>query len=542
MKNRIYTNGTIITLDDNIPFPEALATVGDKISFVGSLEDARLSLGNDYELIDLKGKTLMPGFVDGHSHFPTGGLSRLYGVDLNVSTLEDFKQAFIDKMKTNTLTWLVGHSFDEYNFADKYFPTKNDLDEISCDIPIFYRHISGHTGVANSKALEIAGLDKNSVAPAGGIIGKYPDGELNGVLEGIPAQGLVRGKIPNYTDEELYNALMDDAKVYASYGVTTAQGGPAYSPMDAELGKKSTDIIVNAANKGELPIRAVLYVRAKDFERLEEYPMHVAGSDMSNNGYVTMGCAKLWSDGDPRAGTGYFRESYVSPADKLPYYGEYLYTIDELTEKLLPIHKSGWQIAVHGNGDAGIETVLSAYENLQRMHPRPNARHVIIHSQYARKEQLARMKKVGVYPCFFISPLYHWGEIHEEFVGKDRVDSFCPCRSAEEIDLIYNLHTDCPITSINPFIQIGVAVTRTSKKGRCYNRDESVSAYQALKAHTLNASFIHFEENIKGSLVAGKLADMIITDENLLTVAHDKIKNIKVLKTIVGGKEVYSAS
>lgn len=543
MEKKLYINGTIITLDENIHSAQALAVVGDKISFVGDLEDARRSLGKeDYEEIDLQGKTLMPGFIDGHSHFPTGGLSRLYGVDLNVKSLDDFKQAFKDKMfelSSDPEAWLVGHSFDEYNFADKYLPTRKDLDEISSAHPIFYRHITGHMGVANSKALELAGLTRDSIAPAGGILGKYKDGELSGVLEGIPAQGLVRSLIPNYTEEQLYNALLDEAKVYASCGVTTAQGGPAFSPMDAELGKKSTDIFLKAAENNDMLIRVVLYIRVKDYSILEEYPLHVAGSDMSKNGYVTMGCAKLWSDGDPRAGTGYFRESYVSPQEKLPYFGEFLYTVDELTEKLLPIHKSGWQIAIHANGDGGIETVLTTYENLQKTYPRPNARHVIIHSQYPRKEQLARMKKAGVYPCFFISPLYYWGEIHEEYVGKDRVDYFCPCKSAEDAGLIYNLHTDCPITPINPFIQISTAITRTSKKGRTYNRQEAISPYQALKAHTLNAAFLHFEEHIKGSLTPGKLADMIITDKNILVTPHEKIKNIQVVEAIVGGKTVF---
>lgn len=354
----------------------------------------------------------------------------------------------------------------------------------------------------------------------------------------------MRKHIPGFTLDEMRAALADDSAHYASCGITTAQGGPAFSPMDAELGHKVTELVLDCAHDGTLTIRTVLFIRANDMSRLAPYPNHVPGTDLSGNGRVTMGAAKLWADGDPRGHTGYFLEPYpfVDPAKGADYRGEFLYTVDELVEKILPIHKAGWQIAIHANGDGGIEIVTQAYERLQQLHPRPNARHLVIHCQYPSYSQLQRLKAAGAYPCFFISPLYHWGEIHAGYVGADRVARFCPCHDADELGLPYNLHTDAPITPVDPLIQVCTAVTRTSRKGTVYGPDQAVTVMSALKAVTIHAAFLNFEEHVKGSLTPGKYADMVLLAENPLTVAPEHIKDIAVLRTYVGGDVVYSRS
>ncbi len=184
--------------------------------------------------------------------------------------------------------------------------------------------------------------------------------------------------------------------------------------------------------------------------------------------------------------------------------------------------------------------MTQAYERLQQLHPRPNARHLVIHCQYPSYSQLQRLKAAGAYPCFFISPLYHWGEIHAGYVGAERVARFCPCRDAEELGLPYNLHTDAPITPVDPLIQVCAAVTRTSRRGTVYGPDQAVTVMSALKAVTIHAAFLNFEEHLKGSLTPGKYADMVLLAENPLTVAPEHIKDIAVLRTYVGGDVVYS--
>ncbi len=540
----IYHDGSIITMDKAKPEAEAVATVGGRIAAVGTLDEVRSAVGKDARIVSLQGATMLPGFIDGHSHFCSGGMNRLFAANCAVNNIEELKASLRKKLSEERPSeWVMGYNFDEKQMAEQRYVTKETLDEVTKDYPIFFRHVTGHTGMANSKALEIAGITKDTPNPAGGIIGRDANGEPNGILEGIPAQAMVRQHIPHYSLEEMKASLANDSAHYAARGITTAQGGPPFAPMDAELGSKVVDIVVDCAKDGTLGIRAVVFVRANDMSKLEPYKNPTAGTDLSGNGRVTLGAAKLWSDGDPRGHTGYFLEPYpfVDPEKGAEYCGEFLWTSEELAEKILPMHKAGWQIAIHANGDGGIETVILAFERVQQLAPRPHVRHLIIHCQYPSYSQLQRMKAVGAYPCFFMSPLYYWGEIHESYVGEARVNRFCPCHDADELDLPYNLHTDAPITPVDPLIQVCTAVTRTSKKGKLYGREQGVSALSALRAVTIHAAFHNFEEHIKGSLTPGKYADMVILAENPLKVEPSRIKDIKVLQTIVDGKTVFSA-
>ncbi len=542
MSGLIYTNGSILTMDATVPFAEAVGVRDGRIVAVGRKEDVSASMP-DAEIYDLNGAALLPGFIDGHSHFPSGGMNRLFGADLSVSTMDELKARLRDKAcGPRPSEWIIGHSFDEQFMEGKAFPTTRELDEISLECPLFMRHVSGHTGYVNSEALRRAGITKDTPDPAGGIIGRYADGSPNGVLEGIPAQTLVRRLIPPYSLDEMKEALLAESRVYAAAGITTAQGGPAFSPMDAEMGYKVTELFLQCAQDGSLPLRTVLFIRANTMERLAPYSVVQAGTDLSGNGMVTLGAAKLWADGDPRAHTGYFFQPYTARREgEGDFFGEFLYSPEELTELIYPMHCRGWQIAIHANGDAGIETVLQAYENLQRRCPRPDARHLIIHSQYATEDQLQRMKLIGAYPCFFLAPLYHWDHIHEAEVGTERVEHFCALGDATRIGLRFNLHTDSPILPVDPLVQVCTAVTRTSKNGMVRGRRQAVSVYDALKAVTIDAAFLNFEEHVKGSIAPGKYADFVILDRDPLDVPAEEIKHIQVLSTIVGGREIYSS-
>lgn len=541
----IFYDGTIVTMDRSNPEVEAMAIMDGHIVATGNLEEVQNAVGKDARMESLQGATMLPGFIDGHSHFCSGGMNRMYGADCAVPIIEALKESLRKKLhEERPSEWLIGHSFDEKQMEEQVYPTCAILDEVSTEVPIFFRHITGHTGIANSKALEIAGITRDTPNPAGGIIGRDENGNPNGILEGIPAQSLVRKHIPLFTLEEMKAALAEDSAHYASCGITTAQGGPAFSPMDAELGHKVTELVLECAKDGTLRIRTVLFIRANDMSRLAPYPNHVAGADLSDNGRVTLGAAKLWSDGDPRGHTGYFLKPYpfVDPEKGEDYCGEFLYTPEELAEKILPMHKAGWQIAIHANGDGGIETVIQAYERLQQLAPRPHVRHLVIHCQYPSYAQLQRMKAVGAYPCFFISPLYYWGEIHAGYVGASRVNRFCPCHDADELTLPYNLHTDAPITPVNPLTLVCTAVTRTTRQGTLYGREQGVSVLSALRGVTIHAAFLNFEEHVKGTLTPGKYADMVILQENPLSVSPEHIKDIKVLRTIVGGETVFDAT
>lgn len=259
-KITIYHDGTILTMDADSPQVEALAVMDGRIVATGSLKDVKQAVGDGADLVSLKGGTLLPGFIDGHSHFCSGGMNRLYAADCAVENMEALKESLRRKLHDDRPSqWVVGHSFDEKGMEEQCYPTREILDEVSTDVPIFFRHVTGHTGIANSKALEIAGITRDTPDPAGGIIGRDAQGEPNGILEGIPAQTLVRKHIPGFTLDEMRAALADDSARYASCGITTAQGGPAFSPMDAELGHKVTELVLDCAHDGTLTIRTVLF-------------------------------------------------------------------------------------------------------------------------------------------------------------------------------------------------------------------------------------------------------------------------------------------
>ena len=540
MSASIFTNGTILTMDAHVPFAEAMGVRDGTIVCAGALPDVQAVLGKA-KLRDLAGATLLPGFIDGHSHFPAGGMNRLFGVDAAVQDLEELKDRLAARARTcRPGDWVIGYGFDEQFVNNKRQPTVRELNEACPDVPLFMRHVTGHTGYANSTALRLAGITRDTPNPPGGLIGHDPSGEPDGVLEGIPAQTLVRRLVPPRTTADMKEALLAESRVYAAAGITTAQGGPAFSPMDAEMGYAVTDFFLQCAREGSLPLRTVLFVRANSLEKLAPYPVTRAGSDLSGCGMVTLGAAKLWADGDPRAHTGYFSQPYAHVREgETDFRGEYLYTPEELAELILPMHRRGWQIAVHANGDAGIETVLLAYEKVQRIMPRPDARHLIIHAQYATRNQLARMVRAGVYPCFFTAPLYFWDEIHAREVGEERVNDFCPLADAEQLGLRFNLHTDSPILPVDPLLQVQIAVTRTSRSGATRGRHQAVSVHAALRAVTIDAAFLNGEEHVKGSLAPGKYADFVILERNPLAVPADEIKDIPVVATIVGGREVY---
>lgn len=536
----IFTNGTILTMDANVPSAEAIGVRDGTIVCAGALPDVQAVMGKA-ELRDLAGATLLPGFIDGHSHFPAGGMNRLFGVDAAVQDLEELGDRLAARAREcRPGEWVIGYGFDDQFVNGKRQPTVRELDAACPDVPVFMRHVTGHTGYANSMALRLAGITRDTPNPPGGLIGHDPSGEPDGVLEGIPAQTLVRRLVPPRATADMKKALLAESRVYAAAGITTAQGGPAFSPMDAEMGYAVTDFFLQCAREGSLPLRTVLFVRANSLEKLAPYAVTKAGSDLSGCGMVTLGAAKLWADGDPRAHTGYFSQPYAHVREgETDFRGECLYTPEELTELILPMHRRGWQIAVHANGDAGIETVLLAYEQIQRIMPRPDARHLIIHAQYATGNQLARMVRAGAYPCFFTAPLYFWDEIHAREAGEERVNDFCPLGDAERLGLRFNLHTDSPILPVDPLLQVQIAVTRTSRSGAVRGRHQAISVHAALRAVTIDAAFLNGEENVKGSLAPGKYADFVILERNPLAVPADEIRDIPVVATIVGGREVY---
>lgn len=525
----LFINGTVITMEGD-QVVEAVAVAGDRIAAVGSTAELRAAATARTRIIDLKGKVLLPGFIDAHSHFPGSGEAALYNVNLQpppagpVNTLADLVELLRQKANdTPAGQWIEGFGYDQTLLREGRHPTRHDLDLASTNHPIWIEHTSGHLGVANSLALKLAGITKDTPQPKGGVICLDPaTGEPTGVFE--ECGGLVAKWIPPLTAGEERNAIQWSVKDYLTNGVTTATiaGGGVPPALQA------------AANDGLLPFRIVAMLRLP-ITSTSVPPASLIGNEMLKSG-LTM---KVMQDGSPQGFTAYFTQPYFTGTDKT-YRGFPRQSRDELTAWVKKLNRLGYQIAIHANGDAAIDDVLYAYREAQKDFPRPDARHRIEHSQFVREDQLDEMQELGVTPSFFVSHTFFWGDAHRELVaGPERAARISPLRSARNRGLRFSIHLDTPVTPMNPLQAVWSAVNRVTRSGQILGPEQRLTPAEALRAITIDAAWQEHDENIKGSIAAGKFADLVILDENPLTIDPLKLKDLKVLATMVGGQTVF---
>lgn len=534
----IYLGGTIVTMEAGGAV-EAVAVTGERISAVGKKSDVLKTKGPGTKVVDLKGMTMLPGFVDAHGHFPVGGLfSRVY-VDLQsppvgaITTMDELIARLRERAaSTPKGAWIQGAGYDDTLLAEKRHPTRTDLDRVSPDHPIYIIHVSGHMAAANSAALKLAGITKDTPPPTGGKFRTDPvTGEPSGVLEET-AMGAVAALLPKLTDADLRAAVIADTKAYLSQGVTTAQNGAA-APQDIRQ-------LASALKDGALPIRVDVWPM---------FPVRIASMDKNeplaappDQDFLRFTANKGFSDGSIQAFTGYLGQPYFTHADyDADYRGYPRGPRETLVEQVIRLHKAGYQLAIHANGDAAIDDVLYAYARAQEEAPRPDARPIVVHAQMAREDQLDKMKRLGVIPSFFNLHVYYWGDRHRDiFLGPERAARISPLRSAVDKGLTFTLHCDTPIVPMSPLMNVWSAVTRATGSGKVLGPEQRITAEEALRGVTINAAYQEFSEKDKGSVAVGKLADFAVLRENPLTIAPDRIRDIAVDRTIVGGKTVWS--
>jgi predicted amidohydrolase YtcJ len=541
----IYLNGAILTMDRNNSPAEALATMGDKIVSVGTTGAIQSLAGPATRIVDLAGKTLVPGLNEPHNHFAMYGVYALRMVNLQspplgaVSRIKDLIEALREKAgRTPKGEWIWGRGYDDTLMAEKRHPTRQDLDQASNEHPIFIAHVSGHLSVANSKALAIAGVTKDTIEPPGGVIRKDPKTlEPNGVLEEMPAQALVFRYLPPLTMDLRLEAMALAARDYLKTGVTScSDAGVAFpgvgSPAEIVAYQKAT-------GQGQVPIRMTMMVGVEFLLGADgKSPSFVTGF---GDDHLKIGPAKIIVDGSIQGYTGWLAEPYHVPIKGDSSYRGYPVTAPEKLNRLvLEAHKAGCQVAAHGNGDAAIDAILDAYQLAQKEFPRPDARHRIEHCQMAREDQLDRMAELGVSPSFFASHTYYWGDRHKAiFMGPERAQRISPLKSALKRGIKFTLHSDCPVTPVSPLFCVFAAVNRITRNGEVLGPEFRLSPEEALRAVTIDAAWQTFDEKIKGSIEAGKLADFTILAENPLAVSPEKIKDIQVEEVIIGGQSVY---
>jgi len=416
--------------------------------------------------------------------------------------------------------------------AELRHPTRSDLDRVSTEHPIYISHTSGHLGVANSLALELAGITRSTPDPPGGVIQRDPEtGEPNGVFE--ESGGMVSRLIPPPTNEQQLEAFRWAVQDYVDNGVTTA--------VLAGGGRGSLINLRQARDDGILTFRIITMMSRGNPEEISAAESGGLGSHFGDT-RLKVGAIKIVQDGSNQGYTGYFTEPYHTPfKGDAEYRGYPRRSREDLTSMVKQLHRSGYQIAIHANGDAAIDDVIHAYREAQREYPRPDARHRIEHCQMVRKDQLDAIAELGVTPSFFVGHVFYWGDRHRDiFMGPERAAGISALRSAIDRGIRFTVHDDTPVTPVNPLQLVWVSVNRLTKSAQVLGPDERVTPIEALRAVTIDAAWQNFEEEIKGSIEAGKLADLVILSDNPVTVEPETIRDIQVLETIVGGQTVFT--
>lgn len=539
----IYYGGDILTMTDDKPeYAQAIATKGEKIIFVGNKDKALEYKFGKTKLIDLQGKTLMPGFVDGHSHVYGVGLQAMVAnvlpnpdgdansVEQIVNILKAAQHnpdytTFIEKTGA-----ILGFGYDDAEL-DRY-PTKMDLDLVSTDKPVIIIHTSGHLSVANSKALSMAGIDASTKNPDGGLIRRMPNSqEPSGVLE-ENAHFALLFKLMQSFDPELQDMMLEEGqKMYTKYGYTTAQEGRAT--------QEAYDSMVRASKANKFVIDVVAYA---DMATSSSF-MNSTYNSKDYTNHFRIGGVKLNFDGSPQGKTAWLTHPYLkAPEGQEQGYAGYPTFSDEQAYKYVETaFANGWQVMTHANGDAAIEQFLNAVENANNKLGKKDRRPVLIHGQTIRQDQVNRLKELGVFPSLFPMHTFYWGDWHVNSVlGHPRADFISPTHAVRKQGLMFSTHHDAPVALPNALRVLDATVNRTTRTDQVLGPEQRVSVYTALQAMTIWPAYQHFEETSKGQLKQGMQADLIILDNNPLKIKPAELHNLHVLETISRGKTVYS--
>lgn len=533
----IYFGGPIVTMNDAQSNAEALAVKDGTILAVGSrAEIDKFHKGSTTRVVDLGGKTLVPGFIDGHAH--VGGFgSQAVGANLlappdgTVNTIDDLVeklQTFAKGPDVVRTGWIFGMGYDDALLGRH--PTRADLDKVSITVPVIAVHISGHFSAMNSAGLKAVGIGPDSKDPAGGVIRREADRKTpNGVLEELASIPFMIKAIspPKPADQDYF--LAKGIKLAKSYGYTTASEGRMMGPQHASMR--------DAANRGLIDIDVngwADYLARADLD-----------TDLSpgySNHYRLAGL-KITLDGSPQGRTAWRTVAYLIPPDgqKAGYKGypaiEDTAHVQALLDEAYTKH---WPVKVHANGDAAIDQLFAALRPVVSKHGVKRGQTILIHGQFIRPDQVQDLKSLGIFPSMFPMHTFYWGDWYKKIVGPDKAAQISPMRSILNTGLHATSHTDAPVALPNAMQVVWATVNRTSRSGAIIGTDERVTPLEAMKMITIWGAEQFGEQDTKGSLVPGKLADMVMLSDNPLTIEPTKINTIVVLETIKEGKTVYA--
>ena len=534
----LWRGGTIITMDGETPnMAESVVERDGKIAFVGPEADARAAAGKDAQVRDLKGATLLPGFVDAHSHFAIG-LQTAGGLDLADPATGD--TASVAKLlaavkrygaKVPKGGWVVVWRYDDAGLAERRHVTRAELDSILPDRKVVLLHISLHGLVANSAALKAAKLSDGMKPPIGGVMPSDAKGRLTGLLfeKAMLPMSLV---LPQPSNEARLAALDGVQMRYAREGFTWAQDG-ATNPVDLAF-------LTSPAAQQILKIDlALLPFAMTGIEVMLDNPAMAPGAHF---GRVKLQGIKFTLDGSPQARTAFFTRDYAlgSPDGQHPWHGQPV-TTDAVFQTLArKVHERGWQIFVHANGDAAIDMAIRGFDALG-IKAADDRRPIVIHSQFMRPDQIPAYARIGVGPSYFSNHTYYFADTHRRNFPNEVVDFISPFTASRAAGLIPSNHSDYPVTPLDTRAQLWSAMARTSRTGVVSGESQREDAWHALQALTTGPAWQVFEENQRGRIKPGLLADFVVLDRNPLTTPVDDIRAIRVLETVKEGKTIWRA-
>lgn len=536
----ILYNGKIVTVDKKNSIAEAVAVKDGKITHIGKDSDIDQITNNDTIKIDLEGKLMLPGFIDTHEHCIRKGL-QIDWVDCRTPPMKDLSNIIKGlKSKANSKPegeWVIGTGFDESQWPDKRFPTRYDLDKASTRHPIYLGRAGGHNSVANSLALEISGITKDTPQPPGGNIEKDESGEPTGRLDEIAAMDLVRDKIPKLSAKDEVKTLAENwptlEKMYLSWGLTSIHEAHIKAPQALAYQK------LDKENKLKIRIGLML-------DGMTPYKGYAA-SDLARQGIQTpfkwsdrlrVVGVKVGTDGAMGSLTAALHEDYSNdPGNK----GIIRCTKEELTEEVVRCHIAGIQTCIHAIGDRALDMTLDAVEEAVKIKHWPDHRHRIEHAGYVLPRQLKKMKELGVNISASIGFCYPIGDSHIAALGPDRLCGYYPMKSFRDHGIVAAGNSDGFGTN---YALTGIygCVARKSRSGRYLCDNEAVPIIDAIKAYTWNAAYLEGTEDAKGSIEVGKFADFVVLDKDITTCQYDEILKTNVLMTIINGEIVYEKS
>jgi predicted amidohydrolase YtcJ len=515
-------------MDEKNPWAETLAISGERIIYSGENVIARGYVSKETEDIDLKGRLVLPGFNDAHLHFLGGGLNFLR-VDLrDCKSFEEIGERVKEKVnKMKPGSWILGRGWDHTLFNQGKWPDKTFLDKITPQNPVYLKRIDGHVGWANSLVLQMSKIDRNSSFPEGGaIIKDAHTGEPTGILLENAMQ-LVEGIIPKPSFDEQTLAIKEAMREVNRFGITSIQDN-----SDLEV----IEVYKKLLEKGELKVRVSEWLPLELVKKPEELKQIVQSFPEQTN-LLRPGLLKIMADGTLGSRTAFLFESYSDEPGKS---GVLLHEEEELEELVSLADKSGFQVGIHAIGDRANHTVLNVYEKIQKLNPVRERRHRIEHCSVLREVDIPRFAKSGtvasVQPGFWSSDK-KW---LEQRLGKERMKGAYAFKSLMDSGTVLAFGTDWPVESLNPMLGIYSAVTR-DVGAYCNTPLQKLTVEQAVRAYTLGSAYAEFQEKEKGSLEVGKLADMMVLSNDIFSIQPEKIKDIEVEMTILGGKVVYNS-